>query len=92
MPNIKSQKKRLLVTALDTAENNSIRSQVKTAIKKFNKAIEENNLELAEKLLPEAIALVDKSCTKGVIHKNTASRKKAHLTKALYLAKNPKAE
>lgn len=90
MPNIKSAKKRLTVTARQSSENESIRSQVKTAIKKYNTALEENNLELAEKLLPETVALVDKSCTKGIIAKNTASRKKAHLTKALYLAKTAK--
>ncbi len=87
MPNIKSAKKRVLVTAEETKKNNIIKSKVKNAIKKYTKAIEEKNIELAESLLPETIAIIDKCCTDGVIHKNTASRKKSHIAKMLNAAK-----
>ena len=87
MPNIKSAKKRVIVSAKENERNTSIKSQLKSTIKKYNKAIEDKDIALAESLLPETIAMIDKCCTAGVIHKNTASRKKSHVAKALNNAK-----
>lgn len=87
MPNIKSAKKRVLITAEETKQNNMIKSRVKNAIKKYTKAIEDKDIALAESLLPETIAIIDKCCSEGVIHKNTASRKKSHIAKMLNAAK-----
>lgn len=87
MPNIKSAKKRVIVSAKENERNTSIKSQLKTTLKKFYKAIDDKDIALAENLLPETIAMIDKCCSAGVIHKNTAGRKKSHAMKALNKAK-----
>ena len=87
MPNIKSAKKRVLVTADETKRNNIIKTKVKNAIKKYTKAIEDKDIALAESLLPETIAMIDKSCTEGVIHKNNAARKKSAIVSKLNASK-----
>lgn len=82
MPNIKSAKKRVKVIAKKTAHNKTIISNLKTVIKKANAAIEnsaENKLELVTK----AVKKIDQACAKGLIHKNTAARKKSAMVKKL---------
>lgn len=91
MANIKSAKKRVLISAEENKRNNMIRSRVKNAIKKYNKAIEDKDIALAESLLPETVSIVDKCCSAGVMHRNTASRKISHLAKALSDAKKASA-
>lgn len=81
MANIKSAKKRILVTATKTERNKSIRSRVKTAIKKVEAAVAEGNKEAAVAALAEATSVIGKAETKGVYHKNNASRKVARLAK-----------
>ena len=66
MPNIKSAKKRVLVTDKKRTQNRMILSEMKTAIKKFNLAISENNVEEAERLLPIASHAIDSAATKGI--------------------------
>ncbi len=83
MANIKSQKKRILVTARENAKNNSIRSTVKNAIKKFNVAINAKDLETAEKLYPVTVSTIDKAKSEGVLHINAASRKVATISRSL---------
>ena len=83
MPNIKSAKKRVEVIKKKTMRNNSIKSGYKTAIKKAEAAIESNNMEEAKKLTSFATKKIDQACTKGVIVKNTAARKKSNLAKKL---------
>lgn len=83
MPNIKSAKKRVKVIEKKTLRNNMIKSAYKTAIKKFEQAIEAGNMEEAKTLFSEATKKIDQACTKGVIVKNTASRKKSLLAKKL---------
>lgn len=87
MPNIKSAKKRVIVSAKENERNTAIKSQLKSTIKKYIKAIDEKDIALAETLLPETVAMIDKCCSAGVIHKNTASRKKSHIAKMLNKAK-----
>lgn len=87
MANIKSAQKRVEVTARNTAKNKSNASKLKTQIKKFNKAVEANEIENAEKLLPETFKVIDKSVTNGVLHKNAASNRKSSLSKKLDTAK-----
>ncbi len=81
MANIKSAKKRVLVTATKTARNKSIRSGVKTAMKKVEAAVAANDKEAARAALTAATSAIDKAETKGVYHKNNASRKVARLAK-----------
>lgn len=83
MPNIKSAKKRVKVIEKKTLRNNMIKSAYKTAVKKFEQAIEAGNMEEAKTLFSEATKKIDQACTKGVIVKNTASRKKSLLAKKL---------
>lgn len=80
MPIIKSAKKRQEVAIRNNARNKSERSALATAIKKFNKAIADKDVELAEKLLPETFSKIDEEVTKGIIHKNKANNKKASLS------------
>lgn len=83
MANIKSAKKRILVTQTKTARNKSIRSKVKTSMKKVDAAIAAGDKAAAQACLVNATSEIDKACTKGVYHKNTASRKVARLSKAV---------
>ena len=87
MPNIKSAIKRVDVIEKKTLRNNMVKSEYKTAIKKFEAAVLEGNKENSEKLLSEAVKKIDSACSKGVIKKNTASRKKSNLAKKLNAAK-----
>ena len=82
MPNIKSQIKRVEVTAIENARNNAKRTRVRNAVKKFNAAIEAKDLALAEKLLPETVSIIDAAKSDGVYHKNTAARKVATLNRS----------
>ena len=83
MPNIKSAEKRVSVSATKKLQNQKIRSQMNTAVKKFNAAISEGDVELAKSLLPIASSKIDNAATKNVIHKNAANRKKAQIAKTL---------
>lgn len=83
MANIKSAKKRILVNRAKAERNKAIRSGVKTAIKKVNAAIEANDKDAAAKALVAATATIDKATSKGVYHKNTASRKVSRLALAV---------
>ncbi len=83
MPNIKSAKKRVKVIEKKTLRNNMIKSAYKTAVKKFEEAIASGNMEEAKVLFSEATKKIDQACTKGVIVKNTAARKKSSLSKKL---------
>lgn len=83
MANIKSAKKRILVTETKTARNKAIRSKVKTSIKKVYAAIEANDKAAAQAALVAATSEINKAATKGVYHKNNSSRKISRLTKAV---------
>ena len=83
MPNIKSAKKRVLVSAKKNLVNKNNKSEVKTAIKKLNAIIDAGNYEEAAKLFPETASLIDSSVSKGVYHKNTAANKKSGLAKKI---------
>ena len=90
MPNIKSAIKRVDVNEKKKAENKSIKSRLATYTKKFKAAVAENNLEVAENLYKEVVSYLDSAAKENVIHKNCASRKKAHFAKMLDDAKNNK--
>lgn len=83
MANIKSAKKRILVNETKAARNKAIRSKVKTSIKKVDAAIAAGDKAAAQACLVAATSEIDKATTKGVYHKNTASRKVARLAKAV---------
>ena len=83
MANIKSAKKRILVTQTKTDRNKAIKSGVKTAIKKVEAAVESGDKAAAAEALTAATSTIDKACTKGVHHKNNASRKVSRLASAV---------
>ena len=83
MPNIKSAKKRVLVTEKKTMQNKALKSQLKTAIKKFLAAVNAGDTEKATALYPETVSAIDSAVTKGILHKNNAANKKAKLAKKL---------
>ena len=83
MPNIKSAIKRTRVIEKKTLRNNMIKSEYRTAVKKFEAAVASGNAEEAQKLYREATKQVDMACSKGVIVKNTAARKKSSMSKKL---------
>lgn len=83
MANIKSAKKRILVNETKAARNKAIRSKVKTAMKKVDAAVAAGDKAAAQAALLAAISEIDKATSKGVYHKNTASRKVSRLSKAV---------
>lgn len=84
MANIKSAIKRIDVTKKETLKNKSRKSEIKTYIKKFELAIEENNLELANELLRKIDKRLKQATAHSVFHKNAASRKVSKLSKKLH--------
>ncbi len=83
MPNIKSAKKRVKVIAKKTLRNKSIRTALKTEMKKYEAAIAAGDKALAEATYKEAVKKLDKAACRGLIHKNAAARKKSQFTKKL---------
>lgn len=85
MPNIKSAKKRVLVIEKKTLINQMHKTALKTAIKKFDEAVKENDKENVNALFNNAVKKLDQGVKQGILHKNNAARKKSQL--ALKLAK-----
>jgi small subunit ribosomal protein S20 len=79
MANIKSAIKRIKVTERRTLRNKMVKTSVKTAIKKYETAVQGGNLDEAKLLYASASHAIDKAAAKGIIHKNAASRKKSRL-------------
>lgn len=82
MPNIKSAKKRVKVTAVKTLQNKALKSQLRTEIKRADAAIE-SNAEDKVAAVRVAVKKIDQAVAKGILHKNTAARKKSALDKKL---------
>lgn len=80
MANIKSAKKRIVTSRKSAVLNNDVKSSMKTSIKKFEKSINEGNLEETANRLKIAVKNIDKAQSKGVIKKNTAARYKSNIT------------
>ncbi|MCR4606042.1 MAG: 30S ribosomal protein S20 [Eubacterium sp.] len=83
MANIKSAKKRILVSRKRADRNKSVRSRVKTAVKKVDAAIEAGDKAAATEALRAAVSELDKATKKGIYHKNTTARKVSRMTKAV---------
>ncbi len=83
MANIKSAKKRIKTSAKRAERNKSVRSGVKTAMKKVYAAIEASDKSAAGEALKSAISTIEKAGSKGVYHKCNVSRKVSRLTKAV---------
>ncbi len=87
MASHKSAKKRIRTNTRKRKVNKVAESKIKTVVKK---ALDANDKEQAEKLYKDAVAILDRSATKGLLHSNTASRKKSALTKHINGLKSEK--
>lgn len=83
MANIKSAKKRILVSKKKEMRNKAVKTELKTLVKKVGAAIAEGNKEAAATALLVATSKIDKAAKKGILHKNTAARKISRLNKAV---------
>ena len=79
MAHPRSAKKRVLIAERNRERNQAVKSRVKTMVKKVLAAVEVKEVEAANAALSVAYKELDKAVTKGIIKKNTASRKKARL-------------
>jgi len=86
MANIKSAIKRIQTTKRNELRNKSAKAGIRTILKKALGLISSKSAE-AEKLVHQAIKDIDKAVSKGILHKNTASRKKSRLVKKLNKSK-----
>lgn len=82
MANIKSAKKRVKVIASKTARNKATKSALKTAIKKAYYAVD-TNADNKQEAVRLAVKKIDQATAKGILHKNTAARRKSNLAKRL---------
>lgn len=81
LPNIKSAIKRVQVSETKTLQNSMRKSALKTSIRRFNEAVQSGDSDKANMALKKAVELIDKAAKTGILHKNTASRKKSSLQK-----------
>ena len=81
MPNIKSAKKRVLVSNKKAAQNKMIKNEVRTYVKKVELLVNEGKTEEAKLALNETFSVIDSAVSKGVLHRNNADNKKAKLSK-----------
>ena len=82
MANIKSAKKRVKVIASKTARYKATKSALKTAIKKAYYAVD-TNADNKQEAVRLAVKKIDQAAAKGILHKNTAARRKSNLAKRL---------
>lgn len=82
MPNIKSAKKRVLIGEANNQRNKAYRSALRTAIKKADAAVAANAPDASE-AVKAAVQKIDRAAGKGILHKNTAARKKSALANRL---------
>ena len=80
MPNIKSAKKRVLVSKVNNERNKADKSVLKSTLKKFDAAVAAGNQEQADSAYKAAVKTIDKAVSKGILHKNNAARKKSSIT------------
>ena len=80
MAHIKSAKKRILVNQTKALQNQMVKSQLKTVIKKFNAAVVAGDKTAASELYRLAVKKVDQAVAHGILHKNNAAHKKSALT------------
>ena len=83
MANIKSAKKRVLIAQRNTERNVAFKTSIKTAVKKVLACAQSEDRTELNALMSKVYQLCDKAAGKGILHKNTAARKKSRLTKAV---------
>jgi len=83
MANIKSAKKRILVAEANRQRNVAFKSSIKTAIKKALSLAEGSDKDALNASISKVYQLCDKAVSKGILHKNTAARRKSRLVLAI---------
>jgi len=81
LPNIKSAKKRVLVNQKKVLQNKMAKSALKTCLKKFEAAVAGGDKSAISASYKMAVKKLDQAVSKGILHKNTAARKKSSITK-----------
>ena len=80
MPNIMSSKKDVISSKIAYEKNKANKSELKTTLKKFDAALVSGDKAAAAAAYKVAVKSVDQAALKGLLHKNTAARKKSSLT------------
>lgn len=83
MANIKSAMKRAKTNEKRRLRNKMVKTNLKTSVKKFELAVSEGNVEAAQEAFRATTKKIDMAATKGILHKNTAARKKSTLARSL---------
>lgn len=83
MPNIKSAKKRVIVAATKALQNKMFKTSCKTIVKKYEAALASGDKTAAEAAYKDAVKKIDQAVAKGIMHKNTAARRKSSFTTRL---------
>ena len=83
MANIKSAQKRARQSEVRREHNASLRSRMRTAIKRVRKAVSEGDKSSAQSALQSSTSMIDSTASKGIVHKNMASRNKSRLSAAV---------
>ena len=83
MANIKSSKKRVLIAEANRQRNVAFKTSIKTAVKKALELAAGEDKEALNSAVSKVYLLCDKAVVKGILHKNTAARKKSRLTLAV---------
>ena len=83
MPNIKSAKKRVELSKISNARNKMYKSTLKSTLKKFDAAVAEGDREKADSAYKAAVKTIDQAAAKGILHKNTAARKKSSIARKM---------
>jgi small subunit ribosomal protein S20 len=83
MANIKSAKKRVLIAEANRQRNVAFKSSIKTAIKKALELAADKDKDALNAAISKVYQLCDKAVVKGILHKNTAARKKSRLVLAV---------
>ena len=86
MPNIKSQKDRVIQAKKENLRNKAVKSNLKTVVKKAEIAIADGSAD-ADMAVVAAVSTIDKARSKGILHKNTAARKVSKMMKKANAAK-----
>ena len=81
MPNIKQQKKRVITNEGRRERNAAIKSRMRTYMKKVDEALESGNADAVKLAAGKAISEIDRACSAGVIHANSAARKKSSISR-----------
>ena len=80
MPNIKSAKKRVKISEKKALQNKMLKSSLKTALKKYEAAVNSGDTALAQQLYKDTVKKIDQAVAHGILHKNNAARKKSRFT------------